>query len=173
MQSICIYYDSAYTSLMQLTRYTDYALRVLIYLAHKDAALATIGELVSVYGVSENHLMKIVHGLAKLGYIRTLRGKGGGMRLALAPEQINLGEVVRNTEGTLHVVECLATGYKGGCRLDPSCKLKGVLQDAQDAFFGHLDRFTLRDLVGSRPKSFDARFSIRPRQILRRQPRQG
>jgi Rrf2 family transcriptional regulator, nitric oxide-sensitive transcriptional repressor len=104
---------------MQLTRYTDYALRVLIYLAHKGE-LATIGEISAAYKISENHVMKIVHGLAKSGYITTLRGKGGGMTLARPAEKINLGEVVRNTEETLHVVECLADAYDGGCCLAPS-----------------------------------------------------
>lgn len=139
----------AYTEAMQLTRYTDYALRVLIYLAHKDE-LATISEISGAYKVSENHLMKIVHGLAKLGYITTLRGKGGGMRLARPAAEINLGEVVRNTEETLHVVECLADGYDGGCCLAPSCRLKGVLKDAHDAFFRHLDQYTIKDLIGKR-----------------------
>jgi Rrf2 family nitric oxide-sensitive transcriptional repressor len=134
---------------MQLTRYTDYALRVLIYLAHKEG-LATISEISAAYKVSENHLMKIVHGLAKLGYITTLRGKGGGMKLARPAEKISLGEVVRNTEETLHVVECLADEYEGGCCLAPSCRLKGVLKEAHDAFFRHLDQYTIKDLIGKR-----------------------
>lgn len=139
---------------MQLTRYTDYALRVLIYLAHKrdqGDEITTISEISTAYKVSENHLMKIVHDLGKQGYITTVRGKGGGMRLARSPEEINLGEVVRNTEETLHVVECLAEGYDGGCRLAPTCLLKGVLQEAHAAFFEHLDRYTVKDLVGKRP----------------------
>lgn len=142
---------------MQLTRYTDYALRVLIYLAHKNE-LATIGEISAAYKVSENHLMKIVHGLAKLGYITTLRGKGGGMRLARPAGEINLGEVVRNTEETLHVVECLADEYDGGCCLSPSCRLKGVLKEAHDAFFRHLDQFTISDLIGKRAAFAPIRF---------------
>jgi len=135
---------------MQLTRYTDYSLRVLMYLAHKNGELATISEISVAYRISENHLMKIVHGLGKLGYITTLRGKGGGSKLARPAKEINLGEVVRNTEETLSVVECLAEHYAGGCRLLPSCRLKGVLQDARDAFFRHLDQFSIKDLVGKR-----------------------
>lgn len=134
---------------MQLTRYTDYALRVLIYLAHKGE-LATISEISDAYKVSENHLMKIVHGLAKQGYIATTRGKGGGMKLARPASEINLGAVVRSTEETLHVVECLADGYDGACKLAPNCRLKGALKDAHDAFFQHLDRYTIADLVGKR-----------------------
>jgi Rrf2 family nitric oxide-sensitive transcriptional repressor len=149
---------------MQLTRYTDYALRVLIYLAHKDDELATIGEIAGAYGVSENHLMKIVHDLGKLGYIITVRGKGGGIRLGRAPEKINLGEVVRNTEETLHVVECLADDYAGGCRLAPTCRLKGVLQEAHDAFFEHLDRYTLQDLIAKRTPFATVEFHPRARQ---------
>ena len=91
--------------------------------------------------------MKIVHGLGKQGYIETLRGKGGGLRLGRAPEAINLGAVVRDTEETLHVVECLADDYDGACRLTPSCRLKTVLQEAQDAFYRQLDGYTLRDLM--------------------------
>lgn len=147
---------------MQLTRYTDYALRVLIYLAHKGDELATISEISTAYAVSENHLMKIVHDLAKQGYITTLRGKGGGMRLARAPAEINLGEVVRNTEETLHVVECLANDYDGTCRLSPSCRLKSLLQEAHDAFFKHLDRYTVKDLIG-KPSTF-AKIEFHPRQ---------
>lgn len=143
---------------MQLTRYTDYALRVLIYLAHKDGELATIGEIAAAYGISENHLMKIVHGLGKQGYIETLRGKGGGLRLGRAPEAINLGAVVRDTEETLNVVECLSDDYDGQCRLNPSCRLKTVLQEAQDAFYRQLDGYTLRDLVARRPATAPVRF---------------
>lgn len=102
------------------------------------------------YKVSENHLMKMVHALAKLGYITTLRGKGGGMRLARPADEINLGEVVRNTEETLHVVECLVDDYEGGCCLAPSCRLKGVLEEAHDAFFRHLDQYIISDLIGKR-----------------------
>jgi Rrf2 family nitric oxide-sensitive transcriptional repressor len=132
---------------MQLTRYTDYALRVLIYLAHEDDGLATIGEIAHAYEVSENHLMKVVHGLGKLGYVTTVRGKGGGMKLARPPSEINLGDVVRNTEETLHVVECLAADYDNACRITSSCRLKGVLKDAHDAFFRHLDQFSIADLI--------------------------
>jgi Rrf2 family nitric oxide-sensitive transcriptional repressor len=132
---------------MQLTKHTDYALRVLIYLAYKGEELATIKEIADLYGISENHLMKIVNRLARLGYVTTVRGKGGGLRLARASELINVGDVVRNTEETLYVVECLAHDYGGDCRLTPSCKLKSVLRDAQGAFFAQLDRYSLKDLA--------------------------
>ncbi len=135
---------------MQLTKHTDYALRVLMLLARAPDKRATIGEIAGSYRISENHLMKIVHGLAKGGYVQTLRGKGGGLKLARPAEQIKVGDVVRDTEETLHVVECLAEDYGGDCRLSVSCKLKDVLNDAQRAFLSELDRYTLRDLV---PKS--------------------
>ncbi|HSQ04192.1 MAG TPA: Rrf2 family transcriptional regulator [Burkholderiales bacterium] len=149
---------------MQLTRYTDYALRVLIYLAYKDQALSTIGEISQIYGVSENHLMKIVHGLGKLGYVATLRGKGGGLKLGRPPEQIRLGDVVRDCEETLALVECLADGYAGDCRLVSNCKLKTVLSDAQRAFFDLLDQYTLKDLVAKRATFAKVEFHPRPRQ---------
>lgn len=146
---------------MQLTRYTDYALRVLIYLAYKDEALSTIGEISRIYGVSENHLMKIVHDLGKLGYVATLRGKGGGLKLGRSPEEIRLGDVVRDCEETLAVVECLAEDYEGDCRLNSNCKLKTVLSDAQQAFFDVLDQYTLSDLVAKRTTF--AKVEFRPR----------
>ena len=143
---------------MQLTRYTDYALRVLIYLAHKKEKLTTIREISDAYRISENHVMKIVHDLAKLRYIDTLRGKGGGLKLARAPERINLGDVVRDTEDTLHAVECLADDYAGSCGLAPGCGLKSVLRDAQRAFMAELDRYTLKDLAPARSGTSLLRF---------------
>ena len=148
---------------MQLTRYTDYALRVLIYLAYKDEELSTINEVSQIYGVSENHLMKIVHQLAKLGYVTTLRGKGGGLKLGRRPEQIRIGDVVRDTEETLDVVECLAENYAGACRLFSNCKLKTVLSDAQRAFFDSLDQYTLKDLVTKRATFAKVEFHPRSR----------
>lgn len=132
---------------MQLTRHTDYAMRTLIYLGMKGEELSTIGEIARSYDISENHVMKIVNQLGRLGYVATQRGKGGGLRLARAPEEIRLGEVVRHTEETLSVVECLTEGYDGDCRLAPGCRLKTILADAQKAFLTHLDRYTLKDLV--------------------------
>ena len=133
---------------MRLTSFTDYTLRVLIYLgAHqREGRLATIGDIAAAYGISANHLMKIVNGLARHGYVETVRGKGGGMRLARAPERINIGAVVRDAEGDLAVVECF---QRGGCDcpIVPACTLRGVLGRAMDSFFEVLDRQTLADLI--------------------------
>ncbi|MCC7463131.1 MAG: Rrf2 family transcriptional regulator [Gammaproteobacteria bacterium] len=135
---------------MQLTRFTDYSLRVLMYLAHRADRLCTIGEIASDHGISENHLMKVVHRLARLGYIETLRGRGGGLRLAQPAGRISVGAVVRGVEETLAPAECLDATRHCECRLLPSCRLQSVLRDAQQAFLDHLDRYTLRDLLNAR-----------------------
>lgn len=143
---------------MQLTKHTDYALRVLMYLAHKGDALSTIREISDLYRLPQNHLMKIVNRLARHGYVTTVRGKGGGLKLARPPERINVGEVVRNTEETLYVVECLAGDYAGDCGLAASCRLKSALLDAQKAFFAELDRYTLKDLAPRRANASTVQF---------------
>ena len=133
---------------MHLTNFADYTLRVLIYLgAHqREGRLATIGDIATAYSISENHLMKIVYHLAKQGYVDTTRGKGGGMRLARAPEQINVGDVVRHAEEDLAVVECFQpSGCE--CPIVPACALRGLLGRAMSAFFDVLDGQTLADLL--------------------------
>ena len=133
---------------MRLTTFTDYTLRVLIYLgAHqREGRLVTIGDVATAYGISENHLMKIVHHLAKQGYVETTRGKGGGMQLAQAPERINIGEVVRGAEEDLALVECFQPGSPE-CPIEPTCELRGLLGRAMNAFFNVLDGRTLADLL--------------------------
>jgi Rrf2 family nitric oxide-sensitive transcriptional repressor len=133
---------------MRLTTFSDYSLRVLMYLAAHPQRLATIGEIARAYDVSENHLMKVVHHLAQEGYIETTRGKGGGLRLARAPEGINLGAVVRSTEDNGRFVECFDAS-RSDCRIAAACQLKGILGAAMEAFFGVLERHTLADLVGA------------------------
>lgn len=133
---------------MRLTIFTDYTLRVLIYLgAHqREGRLATIGDIAAAYGISNNHLMKIVYHLAKQGYVETTRGKGGGMRLARAPERINIGEVVRGAEEDLALVECFQRGDPE-CPIAPVCALHGILGRALSAFLEVLDSQTLADLL--------------------------
>lgn len=133
---------------MRLTSFTDYSLRVLMYLGLKRDELATISEISERYAVSRNHLMKVVYELNRHGYIETIRGKKGGMRLRLEPEAINLGDVVRHTESDMTLVECF--GPDNACCLTPSCALSGALNEALQAFLGVLDRYTLDDLLEPR-----------------------
>ncbi|AWN37228.1 Rrf2 family transcriptional regulator [Methylobacterium radiodurans] len=130
---------------MRLTRYTDYALRTLIYLGLNEPRQSSIGEIARAYGISENHLTKVVHQLGRLGLVRTIRGRGGGLRLALDPAEIVVGAVVRQTEEDLALVECFAGG---ACAITPSCRLRRVLGEALAAFLAVLDRYTLADLLG-------------------------
>lgn len=133
---------------MKLTTFTDYTLRVLMFLAINRDRLATIPEVAAAYDISENHLMKVVHQLALSGVIESVRGKGGGIRLARAPEKIRLGQVVRSSEGNAAIVECLSDDG-GACCIAPACKLKGVLIRAFDSLYSTLDEYTLADLVNT------------------------
>lgn len=132
---------------MRLTLYTDYSLRILMYLGAKQRGeLTTIQDISGAYGISKNHLMKVSHELGKAGYIDTVRGRGGGIRLALAPEQINIGEVVRRMEDDFYLVECFNPSG-GSCPISPACRLKGVLGRALHAYLQVLDEYTLQDLL--------------------------
>jgi len=131
---------------MRLTVYTDYCLRVLMYVALHSQRRPTIGEIASTYGISKNHVMKVVHQLGVAGYVETLRGQSGGMRLARPPETIILGEVVRRTEPDLALMPCFDEP-NGICVLIPACKLRRALQQARAAFLAVLDEHSLADLV--------------------------
>jgi Rrf2 family nitric oxide-sensitive transcriptional repressor len=131
---------------MRLTVYTDYSLRVLIYLAVKPERLSTIDEVADAYGIARNHLTKVVHQLGVAGYVTTVRGKGGGFRLAKAPADINIGDVVRKSETDLALVPCFAP-ICGPCPIIPACGLKGLIHQAVQAFMAVLDGSTLADLV--------------------------
>lgn len=134
---------------MRLTDYTDYALRTLMYLgAHADAT-ATIQEIADAYGISKNHLMKVVHEFGQAGYIETSRGRGGGIRLGRPAKQISIGDVVRLAEGEFTLVECFGPGGNR-CVITPACRLKRVFEGALDAFMAELDRHTLADLIENR-----------------------
>lgn len=130
---------------MKLTSFTDYSLRVLLYLAAQPGRRGTIADIAQAYGISEHHLTKVVHSLGRQGWIETVRGKGGGMLLAKAPEQIRIGRVVRDTEGAAVPAECFTAD--GCCRIDGACKLKGVLAEAMKAFYAVLDEYTLADIA--------------------------
>jgi Rrf2 family transcriptional regulator, nitric oxide-sensitive transcriptional repressor len=131
---------------VRLTVYTDYSLRMLIYLAVKGDGLATIAEVAGAYGVSKAHLNKVAHRLGRAGYVETARGKGGGLRLARPAEAIGLGEVVRRVEPDMALVPCFEP-VRAPCPIAPACGLRGALHEARQAFLAVLDRYTLADLV--------------------------
>lgn len=133
---------------MKLTAFTDYALRTLIYLGLHPDQLSTIDEICEAYDIPRNHLSKVVHLLGGSGWVQTVRGKGGGLRLAVAPEKVSIGEVVRLTESDFDMVECFKTD-NNRCVLSPSCRLKSALRQATDAWFAVLDPLTLADLLGN------------------------
>ena len=136
---------------MRLTQHTDFAFRVLIYLGVREGELATISEIADHYDASRNHLMKVVHRLARNGYVTTVRGKNGGIRLGLPPERVNLGAVARCTEEDFVMAACFNKG-ESGCRLAPECHLQGILGEALSAFLGVLDAYTLEDLLANRQR---------------------
>jgi len=130
---------------MRLTLHTDYALRVLMHVAIADGKLITINDVAETFDISKQHLMKVVHHLSLKGYLDTVRGRGGGMRLRRPPHDINIGQVVRETEENLNVIGCQER--RGYCRLERVCVLRHVLDDATQAFLGVLDECTLADLI--------------------------
>jgi Rrf2 family transcriptional regulator, nitric oxide-sensitive transcriptional repressor len=135
---------------MRLTLWTDYALRTLIFVAAKGERLSTIAEIAHSFDVSKTHLMKVVNRLAQQGYVETIRGKGGGIRLNRPASSIRVGALVRETEDDLAVMGCL--GETGFCRIEECCVLRRALGEATRAFLATLDRYTLDDLIapGSR-----------------------
>ena len=135
---------------MQLTSYTDYGLRVLIYLAARGEGLSTTQQIASAYGISLAHLTKVVQELARGGYVATVRGRSGGLKLALPPEEIVIGDVVRFTEESLALVECFDAKNGGSCRIQPVCELARVMDEALRSFLGVLDRYTLADIARRR-----------------------
>lgn len=136
---------------MRLTVYTDYSLRVLMYLAVKEGGLATIDEIAKSYSISRNHLMKVAHQLGVAGYIETVRGRGGGLRLARPVELIGLGEVVRYSEPDMAIASCFRP-VDAPCAICRCCVLRRALEKARDAFLDVLEGYTLGDLVQPRGK---------------------
>ena len=135
---------------VRLTLYTDYSLRVLLYLGVKGKEYqATIQEIADTYNISKNHLMKVTYQLGKLDLIETVRGRGGGIRLAHDPKDINIGAVVRQTEEDFHLVECFNPS-NNLCKISPECQLKNALYEALQAYLAVLDGYTLDQFILSR-----------------------
>lgn len=130
---------------MHITRFTDYSLRVLIYVTLKEEEVSTIREIAESYDISKNHLMKVVQSLNNKGYLIATRGKNGGVRLAGKPGDINVGHLVRDTEQYTALVECFSGGQN--CVITPACELKKIFAEALEAFFETLDQYTLADLL--------------------------
>lgn len=129
---------------MRLTRYTDYAMRVLLYLGSRPDRLCSISEIATAYGISQNHLMKVVSDLVGAGYLESVRGRSGGIRLAKPTEEINVGELIRYTEDDFDLVEC------GECVIAPACGLTSVLDEALGAFLDILGRYSLADVLAKK-----------------------
>lgn len=134
---------------MKLNSFTDYCLRVLIYLAAQPERRATIAEIAEAYAINVNHLTKVVHFLGKQGWLLTIRGKGGGVALAQLPERINVGKVVREAEGVDRPAECFDR-EDNTCPITRICKLRGALREATQAFHHVLDGYTLADIAGNK-----------------------
>jgi len=132
---------------VQLTLYTDYSLRTLIYLGAVKRA-ATIAEIASSFGISRNHLSKVANHLVHLGLVHSMQGKGGGLNLAVSPDEVRIGDVVRKVEPNFHLVECF-NREDDTCPITPACGLKHVLAEAEVAFMSTLNRYTLQDLLTS------------------------
>jgi len=130
---------------MRLASFSDYSFRVLIYLALKGEELSTVSEISDKYHISKNHLVKVVHNLSILGLIKTFKGKGGGMRLASEPSNLNIGTILKKLESDSLLIECFSN--EGNCVLEPSCKLKKVLKEAQASFYATLSSYSLEDLI--------------------------
>lgn len=133
---------------MNLTLYSDYSLRVLLYLSLRPDERVSIDEIASFYRISKDHLVKIVHHLGKLGYIQTIRGRNGGIELAKDPGDITIGEIVRKTEPNFNIVECFHP-ETNHCAVTGVCRLKIILSNALDAFLSVLDQYTLQDMVAN------------------------
>ena len=142
MQSKCTFkFAHARLSFLRLTLFTDYAMRVLMHLAADPDRQSSVGQIARDFAISRNHLTKVVHGLARAGYIASARGRGGGIRLARPAHEISVGEVIRRTEDGFELFAC------GACLIAPACGLTPVVSEALAAFLAVLDRYTLADLI--------------------------
>lgn len=135
---------------MQLTLFSDYSLRILLYLTAHPGRVVALPEISAAYGISQNHLVKVVQGLVEAELVESVRGRGGGLKLAQSPHDINVGAVVQRTEPHLNLVECFDDEHNT-CPINAACGLKGVLLKAQAAFFAELARYTLADFAPRAP----------------------
>ena len=134
---------------MRMTLHTDYALRMLIYVATRRDGTCTVNDVAQAYSLSRNHLLKVAQTLRDLNLVETTRGRAGGIRLARPPEAIAIGALVRATEEEFSLAECMQTGGRA-CAISPACRLKGMLHEALGAFLAVLDKYTLADIVRNR-----------------------
>jgi Rrf2 family nitric oxide-sensitive transcriptional repressor len=134
---------------MHLTMFSDYAMRLVLYLGSHPGRLVSVEEVGRAYGISRNHLVRVVQTLTELGVVESQRGRGGGMRLARPPSEINVGWLIRRTEPHFNVVECFDSSTNT-CPIAPACGLRGALQRAQQAFLGVLDEYNLDQLLTRR-----------------------
>ncbi|WP_374327749.1 Rrf2 family transcriptional regulator, partial [Paracoccus pantotrophus] len=146
---------------MRLTRYTDYAMRVLLYLGREPERLCSIGEIAQAYGISQNHLMKVINDLVHAGFLASLRGRNGGIRLARPPAEINIGALVRHTEDDFDLVGCTS------CIIAPACGLTSVLDEAMAGFMAVLDGYSLADVLARRPDFSHLLHPVAPREPAR------
>lgn len=134
---------------MNLSLHADYSLRVLIYLGSHPGSTVSTAEISEAYGISRNHLVRVVQTLGERGYVKVTPGRSGGVTLGKPPDEIRLGEVVRHAEPNLRVVECFDPSTNT-CPIAGACALKPILRDALEAFLAELDRFTLADLLAGK-----------------------
>lgn len=132
---------------MQLSKFTDYSFRALIYLAHNNERLCTVEELATNLHVSEHHLKKIIHKLAKTEYITSSKGRTGGLKLGIDPELINLKDVLKVTEDNLNIAECFEDGRACSCTIQNGCRLKLIMKDGLESFFNEFSKYTLKDIL--------------------------
>src|SRR5262245_44425903 len=144
---------------MRLTVLSDYSLRVLMFLGAQDGRLCTIAEIAKAYGISENHLMKVANRLSQCGFVESVRGRSGGLRLGKKADTITLGAVLRAMEEDFNLVECFGT--ENTCRITSACRLRHALQRALKAYLAELDAWTLADIVANR-KALKAALDLAP-----------
>ncbi|MCO4795435.1 MAG: Rrf2 family transcriptional regulator [Bacteriovoracaceae bacterium] len=135
---------------MRLSSFTDYSLRVLIYLAIKGEERSTVAEIADKYQISKNHLVKVVHNLSSMGVIDSYKGKGGGICLSSSPDKIVIGKLIKKLESESYLVECF--GPSGNCTINPSCQLKKALAQAEQEFYKSLNQFSLADILSNKSR---------------------